>query len=180
MFEINEYIICGSNGVCRVADVGTPKMERINSDRLYYSLEPLYKPGSVIYTPVDNEKITMRYVLTREATHELVDAIPDMEAIWVVDDKKREKEYKTILKQYDCYEWMKMLKNLYLTKKRRHSEGRKFSNMDEKCLKIVEECLYGELAISLEMTREEVGNFLLEKVLGAELDREAEELLDLV
>lgn len=180
MFEINEYIICGSNGVCRVVDVGTPKMERVNSDRLYYSLEPLYKPGSVIYTPVDNEKITMRYVLTREAGYELVGAIPQMEAIWVVDDKKREKEYKIILKQYDCYEWMKMLKNLHLTKKRRHSEGRKFSNMDEKCLKIVEECLYGELAISLEMTKEEVARFLLDKVLEADLEKDSEKVLDFV
>ncbi|NTV79484.1 MAG: hypothetical protein HGA25_10225, partial [Clostridiales bacterium] len=112
--------------------------------------------------------------------HPLSAVIPQMEAIWVVDDKKREKEYKIILKQYDCYEWMKMLKNLHLTKKRRHLEGRKFSNMDEKCLKIVEECLYGELAISLEMTKEEVGRFLLDKVLEADLEREAEKVLDFV
>lgn len=62
MFEIGEYIIYGSTGVCEIVDITTMNIEGIPKDKEYYILHPFGKKGSKIYTPVDNEKTTMRKI----------------------------------------------------------------------------------------------------------------------
>lgn len=167
MFEIGDYVIYGGNGVCMVKKIGTLDTLSRVKEKIYYTLEPLYVKGSVFYTPVDNKKVIMRKVISKEETNRLIDEIPNIELIRIENDKVREVELKEAMQRRECKEWVRIIKTLYLRKKNRIAQGKKITATDEKYLKQAEEQLFGELAIPLEMDKSEVENFIIEKVLAA-------------
>lgn len=164
MFEVGEYIIYGNNGVCKVEEVGPMNIPGIPKDKLYYTLNPVYSKGSKVFTPVENEKIVMRSVITKEEAWDLINSINDIETLWVTEERRREDIYKDIIKKCDCKEWVKVIKTLYLKKQSRIAEGKKVTATDDKYLSVARENLYGELAISLEMDKDKVEKFIVEKV----------------
>ena len=110
MFEIGDYIVCGNNGICTVESIGTIDVPDVNPDRLYYILQPVYAKGSVVYIPVDNEKIVMRKILTKEQAQALIDKIPEIETIPELNDKLREEKFKECLRHHDCTDWIRIIK----------------------------------------------------------------------
>lgn len=156
MFQTGDYIIYGTRGVCCIKEVGTLSFSN-SAERLYYTLEPLYIPGSVVYAPVDANGVVMRPVMTREEAMELIDRIPEIEELWIRDEKSREYAYKDAIKGCDNRELVQIIKTIYNRGRSRMAEGNKY-------FKLAEENLYGELAISLSMTRDEVKEFITEHV----------------
>ena len=164
MFEVGEYIICGNNGVCRVENIGPMKISGMKKDRIYYTLSPVYSGGSVVYTPVDNQKIVMRSVLSRDEAERLIDDMKDIETFWIQDEKRREELLKESLKTCDCREWVKIIKTLYLRKQSRLANGKKEIAVDKRYLHVAEDSLYGELAIALNMPKSQVEQFVCERI----------------
>ena len=70
MYEIGQLIVYGNEGVCRVEEIGTPKISGVDKHRDYYTLAPIYREGKV-FTPVDS-KVFMRPVITREEALALI------------------------------------------------------------------------------------------------------------
>ena len=56
MFQINDYVMHGGNGVCQVAEIGSIDLPGVNKDKMYYTLRPLFGRGNMIYTPTESEK----------------------------------------------------------------------------------------------------------------------------
>ena len=102
MFKAGDFVVYGSNGVCRVQKVGTLDSPGVPKDRLYYTLIPYYIKGSTIFTPVDNQKVIIRPVLTREEALKLIDEISGIDMLWIGDEKKRELQYKEAFRSCDC------------------------------------------------------------------------------
>ena len=165
MFSAGEYIVYGTTGVCKVEAVGPMQMSGMSSkEKLYYTLSPLYSKGSKVFIPVDNDKVVIRSVLTKEEASALVEEIPSIELLWVADEKRREDIYKTALRTCDPKEWIKIIKTLYLRKMSRIAEGKKVTVSDGKYLHMAEERLYEELALALEMPKEEVIEYITSHV----------------
>lgn len=160
MFKVGDYMIYGSVGVCQVDAIGPLSIEKSDSKRLYYTLTPVYETGSKVFTPVDNDKVIMRPILSKEEAEKLIEGITQVETLWVPFEKGREEIYKEAMKKCDCREWVKIIKTLYQRKQARIAEGKKAVNADEKYLHIAEEALYGELAIPLNMKPDEVEKFI--------------------
>ena len=76
MFQVGERIIYGSRGVCEIADVTCLKREGIPKDRVYYVLKPLWNKDSTILTPVDNDRIIMRSLITKDEAEKLISEMP--------------------------------------------------------------------------------------------------------
>ena len=91
MFKVGEYVVYGMNGVCRVEEVGPMSLSGVDNDRLYYTLLPLYTKGSRVYTPVDNEKVVMRRVITKAEACALIDGWKEYALLEEENDKSREK-----------------------------------------------------------------------------------------
>lgn len=164
MFKVNDYVIYGSTGVCKVIGVGVPDMDYLKKDTDYYKLEAVYMKGSTIYTPVDSEKARIRPILTKEEAEQLIDDIDSIETIWSDNDKNREKEYKEAMLTNDCREWIKIIKTLYVRNKERKAEGKKITATDERYMHAAEENLYGELSISLGMDKGDVQEYIFNRV----------------
>lgn len=164
MFEVGDYIVYGINGVCKVEKIGTVNVSGIPKDKMYYTLIPVYSKGSKVFTPMDNQKVIMRSVISKEEALELIDSIKDMDLLWESNDKKREQVYKESIRKCDCKEWVRIIKTLYLKKQSRIAEGKKMSAGDERYLHLAEENLFGELAIPLQMEKEKVEEFITDRV----------------
>ena len=160
MFRKGEFVVYGNSGVCEVIDIGTMDMPGAARGKQYYTLLPLYSNGSRIYTPVDNEKIAMRHVLSKEEALAFVEQIPEIEPLRVGDEKKREEIYSQRMKTCNYIEWTKIIKTLYLRRQSRLEGGKKLASVDERYLKMAEDSLYGELAVALDIEKGDVEKFI--------------------
>ena len=164
MFDVGDYIAYGVNGVCKVEKVGTVSVSGIPKDKMYYTLVPVYSIGSTVFTPMDNLKVVMRPVISKEEALTLVDSINEIEMIMEQDDRLQEVKYKEALKKCDCKECIRIIKTLYQKRQTRVAEGKKITSGDERYLHLAQEYLYGELAIPLEMEKNEVEAFISARV----------------
>lgn len=156
MFEVGEYVVYGTKGVCRIADITNVDIPGASRDRLYYVMHPLEDSSGKVYVPIDNEKIVMRKVITKEAAEELIRRMPQIEQMWVDNDKQREGMYKEAIRNCDYNEWVSMIKTLYFRKKERTAQGKKITALDEKYLKAAENELYSELSLTLGIPKQDV------------------------
>ncbi len=164
MFSIGEYIVYGLNGVCRVEEIGPMNMSGVESDKIYYTLLPLYTKGSRVFTPVDNQKVVMRPVISKQEACQLIDDMQNIDEIEVVDDKRRELAYKEAVKSCDCRELIRIINTALKRKEERLAQGKKMSACDERYLKQAQDSLYGEFAISLKIEKGEVQDFITNRM----------------
>lgn len=163
MFEINDLIIYGREGVCRVEEICTPKMSGIDKNRLYYVLKPLYNRG-MIYTPVDTT-VFMRAIISSEQADKLIDALPSIvtnvcnERLKVLED-----QYKAELNSHECEELMRIIKTVGVKKSENASKGKKLGKTDESYMKMAEDTLYGEFAQALKIPKEDVKSYIDERI----------------
>ena len=168
MFEKGQYIIYGIRGVCEIMDIKTIDRPGGPKGKLYYELRPYYHQDCKIVTPVDSDKTVIRPLLTRDEALCLIDRIQDVKEMEVTEDKQREERYKEALKTCDCHVWVSMIKALYLRRQDRTRQGKKMTDLDERYFKTAEENLYSELALSLEMPREKVVDYIKSRVVEEE------------
>lgn len=164
MFKIGEYVVYGMNGVCKVEEIGPMNLSGIDSNKVYYTLLPLYTKGSRVFTPVDNQKVVMRPVISKQDACNLIDEMKNVEQIEVADDKHRELAYKEALKSCDCRELVRIINTVVKRKEERLAQGKKMSACDERYLKQAQDSLYGEFAISLKMEKDEVEDYIERRI----------------
>lgn len=165
MFEKGEYIICNNVGVCRVEDITSKDMMQ---DKLCYILQPLDLLDSKIYSAVDNKKMAMRRILSRDEISTVLDQLGDIDVLSVDNEKKREEVYKETLYKCDCIGWAKIIKTIYTRKKEKAKQGKKMTAVDSKYLKKAEDFLYREIAISMELEPDDAKERVLSEI-GVEL-----------
>lgn len=160
MFEVGEYVVCGNKGVCVVEKITTLDIAGVDKEREYYILKPKYQKGSTVYVPVDAPKESMRRVIDREEAQKLIDTIQDVPLLAITNEKLSEQVYRESLKSGNCEEWVRIIKTIWLRKQERLQAGRKVTAVDAKYFHIAEESLYGELAVALDLERDEVEAYI--------------------
>lgn len=164
MFEKGQMIMCGGHGVCRVVNITGNPIDRLDKKRKYYVLEPVFEKASTIYMPVDNEKVVLRRIMTREEAEDLVDRILKIDTVWIQEEKSREQMYKDAIRTYDCQSLVQIIKTLYLRRQSRLKEGKKVLSSDEMYLHKAEELLYSEMSLALAIPKEEVAPYIKKAV----------------
>jgi len=164
MFAKGDFIVYGRTGICEVTDISTIKMDGVSSDKLYYILCPCHEKGGRIFTPVDNSKVVMRKVISKDEAAKLVGQIPEIETLWIANEKMREAQYKESMRTCDCTEWIKIIKTLYLRRKQRIAQGKKITATDERYLKQAEGNLYSELSIALGVPEQDMESYITEHI----------------
>ena len=163
MFQVNDVVIYGNQGVCKVTDIGPLEINE-SENKIYYTLNPLYQKGTVIYAPVENPKSVMRPVLSREQANSLIKEIPDIETFRVGNDRDRESIYRTAIRTCDPRELIKIIKTVYIRRKDRLASGKKRIIVDEKYFQIAEDQLYQELAYVLDRNKESMEEYISSNV----------------
>lgn len=163
MFKIGDYIIYSNTGVCKVEDICSPA--GLDTDKLYYKLEPVYKPETV-YIPVDSS-VYMRNILTKEEALDLIDKIPmiskDTEADGL-DQRGLGEHYKNKMNSHECEDLVQIIKTIYSKEHTLNEVGKKLIKTDADYRQKAESMLHGELSISLGIPVEEVEHFIEERI----------------
>ena len=159
MFEVNDYIMYGMTGVCQVVDI-TKERFIDNLQREYYVLKYIYSNDTIIKIPTDNEKIPMRKILSKGDVTTLINNMPNSETIWIDDDRKRNEEFKSILKTGDLDNLVKLVRRIYLDKEYKKSIGKKTYKIDEEIMDLAERLLNEELATALDISPNEVATYI--------------------
>ncbi len=164
MFAKGDYIVYGSTGICVIEDITTMELPGIAKDRLYYVMQPYHQAGNRIFTPVDNPKMTLRRIMTREEVLALIDEIPSIEQIGIVEEKLREQRYKEYIRSCECRNWIRIMKTLYHRKQERVLQGKKVTATDERYFKMAEDNLYTEFSISLDLPKQEIESYIAARI----------------
>jgi CarD family transcriptional regulator len=114
MFEVDDLIMYGGTGVCKVEAITKPDFEEPDEDRLYYVLQPLYQSGT-IYAPVDNDKVFMRPVISADEANELIDIMPEVhtEIYKSSSIQQLSKHYQSVLDTHKCVDLIKLTKSIH-------------------------------------------------------------------
>ena len=160
MFKIGDYVAHYKEGVCEVMSIGKLDISCSDKQKEYYTLRPLYDAGGTLYTPVDNEKMQIREVISGEEAQALINDMSNIETIGVTDEKRREVFYREALFRNQCRDWISIIKTSYTRKMKRIASGKKVINVDDKYLNIAEKFLYGEFAVALNMPKDKVRGYI--------------------
>ena len=152
-------------GVCRVEAVETRVLPKGAGEAQFYVLKPIYQTCAVS-TPVDNDKIPMRPVISREETERLIDAIPNVHAEAYHNKVLRQlsEHYENIIKLYDCAKLIELLLSTYDKRRLCAQQKKKFGAMDERYMKRAEDMLFGEFAVALGIDKNEVPGYIIQRI----------------
>ena len=164
MFKKGEYVIYSNVGVCQIIDISTLNMHGAPKDKLYYILQPVNQNKSKVFTPVDNKKVVIRNLISKQDVEVLISDIPNIKALSIKDEKLREQTYKDCIKSCQCRQLLSLIKTIYQRKEERSNKGKKLSSTDEKYFKLAQDNLNTELSISLQMPLDEMESYILNKI----------------
>lgn len=165
MFKVEELVMYGGTGVCKIIDIGTPDFDIGEIEREYYFLEPLYQNG-MIYAPVDNEKVSIRPVISAEEANALIDGISelDVEVFRGTSMQQMSQHYQKIIDTHKPEELLKFIKSIYAKKINASKDNKRLGQIDKRYMKKSEELLYGEFSAALDVDRDKVLKYVHHKL----------------
>ncbi len=165
--------------VCEVADVREAYFE----DKDYFELHALFDKSLKLFVAVDDAKPPLlRPAMGRKEALALVDSIVDADAIDeealkpgantpTLLERRIKEEYDKRLKTFSPEDLVPIIKSVHERTVRREHAGRQITATDKKYFDLAENLLCDELSVSLDIPREDVRDFLVERVKKAEARR---------
>ena len=165
MFQPGDLVVYGATGVCRVAEITRPNTTGPDRNRQFYLLKPLQQDG-VIYTPVDNQKVPIRPVISRETAEELIDLIPSIraEAYHGSTLQALAQHYQSAVRTHDCRDLLELMMSIYAKRQQAEAQKRRLGMIDERFMKQAEKMLYGELSVALGIPYEDVQPYIARRM----------------
>lgn len=164
MFQINDLILYGNTGVCRVDAIGNrPSTGLTDKNTVYYTLSLLYGGGQ-IYVPVDSP-LFMRPIMNREQAMELIHHIPDIqvEPFSSRDHRMLAEHYRGLLQSHDSNDLLQLIRSIY-AKGQLKGTGKKMNSTDQQYFRRATDLLHGELAAALNIPLNEVETFIAAEI----------------
>lgn len=164
MYRVNDLIVYGNTGICRITDIMTAEKISNDKEQLYYVLQPMNE-ACVIYTPV-NTKAFMRLVISAKEAERLIDTIPTIQAKAYYNKRMHElvQHYDAAIKAYDCAGLIELVMSIYDKKQIAEQQKRKIGQVDERFMKQAEELLFSEFSIALGISKDKVPAYIASRV----------------
>lgn len=163
MFQINDYVVDSTNGICKIEDVVTLDYAE-DKNKKYFLLLPIKESKSKVFVPVATAETRFRKTLTQEEIADLLNVINDIDSVWVANDKEREKVYKDAVRSCEPKMLIGIIKTLYFRREQRNLEGKKNTAVDDRYFKMAEDILYSEIGFVLKISNDDVKKLIKEKV----------------
>lgn len=160
MFRVNDYVVYGMTGVCKVVDIKEEKFAN-NTKKNYYVLSPVYTKNTIIKSPVDNQKVAIRKIHSKEEVCSLIDSMNTKETLLIEDDRNRSEKFKSLLRSGDCKDLITVIKIINSSKKDKGLKDKKINKSDDEIMKTAEKLLNEEFAVILDISPEEVTPYIL-------------------
>ena len=165
MFEINDVIIYGTQGVCRIVGVEEKAINGVKKN--FFVLKPVNDNGPTIFAPTDNENVLkkMRSLLSEDEINQLIDSMPAEKTLWISNVNERKEQYKNLLASGNHAALIQMIKALYAHKKEREAAGKRLHTMDDDFFKEAERILYHEFQYVLKLnSKNELMQYIFSRI----------------
>ncbi|MGN0571005.1 MAG: CarD family transcriptional regulator [Candidatus Fimenecus sp.] len=162
MYAVNDTVMYGQSGICKITEICDKKFGR--DTQKYYVLRPVYGDNTVIYCPVDSDKVHIRKLLSAEDVISLIREMPTQQGDWIENDNLRKEEQTKILRRGDHKELIALIKTLYHKRTETENSGRRFHRADAEAMAQAEKMLYQEFAQVLDIAPDEVVPFIIGKI----------------
>lgn len=163
MFNVNDYVVYGLNGVCQIVFIGKDEYSKYDETE-YYVLHPVDNNNLTIRVPVKKDNTTMRAICTKDHALSLIAMLPELHTVWIDDERQRTHNYKDTLKTGNTEDLVKLVKTLYLEKEARSQTGKKLTKTDEEIFNAAEKHLYEEFAVALNISSDDVVSYIREHI----------------
>ena len=163
MFEINDYVVYGSGEICRIEEIAERCFDGVHKIK-YYKIAPKEYRNSAYYVPVENAEKEIRRLLTKEEILEIIDSIPQAEAVWYTDRNERKNYFESVLHGDDFTRLVGMIKAIYEECQKRSNDGKKLIASDERAFTTAEHIIHGEFAFVLGISEANVGEFIRKRI----------------
>ena len=152
-YQVGAYVMHETAGVCQVTEISERALQGKGSEKMYYSLEPVFQRGSCVITPVEaaTGKARIRDVKPREEIEGIMANLTDIPVIEETDDHLRAERIKEEVARFEPSALACVVKTAFLRKEFRIANGKKVMSADEKILQSVGKKLFQEMAFALEI-----------------------------
>lgn len=163
-FAVNDYVIYGKSGLCKVNEIKTVHMA--NTKNEYYVLNAVNGNQVTIYVPCSNESLVskMRRPMTKEEIDCLLVSAKGQEIKWIDNNNERNEYFHNITESDDYKSWILLVSCIYLKKKEKLASGKHLSSHDENTLKLVEKLIQDEFCYSLKLDKSQVSQYIKDKL----------------
>ncbi|NLK26948.1 MAG: hypothetical protein GX306_01180 [Clostridiales bacterium] len=146
MFKQGDHIMYSYHGVCYIDEIREDIIEK--EKKLFYIMHP-FNEKSRIMTPVDNDKVKMRAIMSSEEAREVLNSVSVDNALRIPDRKKRDQVYTKLLKEGDPKQIIQIINALNIEDQEKKAAGKNMSTTDKRILERAEKLLYPELSLAL-------------------------------
>ncbi len=164
MFNVNDVVKYGANGVCRIVDICTQSFG--NGDTEYYILRPVRAKDSTYFVPTQSEALVskMQNLLSAEDVYSLIDDIPCCEAEWIDNDKKRAEEYSSVIASGNRRSIIGVIRAIHSRKNLLEGMNKRLHVADDKLMRDAERIINDEFATVLGIEPCEVNTFITNRL----------------
>ena len=156
MFEIGNYVVNPSNGICRIADIVQLDFQEDSNARQYYLLVPTQNEEAKVYISMNGAEKRIREVMSSNEAWETIESMTDIRPVQIENDRMREQYYKDAINSCEMCKLIGAAKTMYGRRMKRDQEGKKLTAVDERYSKLVENAIYSELAFALGKSQSEM------------------------
>ncbi|MFV0399997.1 MAG: CarD family transcriptional regulator [Oscillospiraceae bacterium] len=165
MYQVGDIVVYGNTGVCRITEISEQKIPGSVERKPYYTLSACHQQ-CVIHTPVDNPKVLMRPIISKDEAERLIDSLPSLQTTPCQGKASGElaEQYRQTIRSNSCADLLVLTKSLYAKKIALEGQKRKYGSVDERYMRRAEELLFGELSMALDIDLEEVASYISSRV----------------
>ncbi len=164
MFEVNEYVFYGSEGICKIDDIVSSPFSDVKSDMKYYVLHSLHGGNNTAYVPFDGASSLIRAVMTKAEIDLLIAKIPSIELFDECPLKLLKEKYAISIRSGDPCQWVKVIKTVHDRTVNGRDGGKKVSDAEKVYAENAKRFLHMELSIVLGIPCEDVENYIAARI----------------
>jgi CarD family transcriptional regulator len=155
-FELNDTVLYGNNGVCRIDAVET------RADGDYYILVPVHKDRTKLMVPLRNEMLVgrMRAIPSKSDAASYIREAAKKDARWISDSTERKEHAKKVLHNGTEVELLLLARSFATHKQKMLEAGKKTSSSDNGILRSAQDRVRDEFSVVFDIAPDEVDDFI--------------------
>ena len=164
MFNIGDRIVYGSEGVFAVLEYTTSPLDK-SDERVFYILVPVGgSENNKIVAPSEGGMVSMREVMSRDEALGLIDKMPEIEEVTVLQERGRRDAYRSVINGGRGEDFVSIIKTVRHRREEFFALKRRLSETDTDFEGRAKKCLLGELSVALDIPLAEVESFIEERL----------------
>ena len=164
MYKIGDVTFYNAYGICTIQ--GIEDREFNGQVQPYYILHSTHYPTLTLYHPVNSDNPQLKKMLSKQEALQLLDYFKQPASTWETRPNTRAQRFKDILNSQSHQKIAQLMNTICRKKVELEAQDKKLSPQDMQILQRIAPILYDELALALDLTKEQI-TVKIEKLMTA-------------